>query len=513
MRKWLLLTLVLVLLLSACGGVQEGPTEGETTIIGCGGQHADADANGLCDRCGDSVVTTFDFYTFNDLHGKFADGDNHPGVDELTTFLRNAQKSDDHVILLSAGDTWQGSAESNLTGGLIMTDWMNDLDFTAMALGNHEFDWGEEAIRKNAEAAEFPLLAINIFQRGTNEQVDYCQSSVLVDADGIQIGIIGAIGDCYSSIAADKVEDIYFKTGSQLTALVKAECDALRAQGADFIVYLLHDGHGQSSGTGSSTVSGGQLASYYDPSLSDGYVDLVFEGHTHQQYLNVDKHGVYHLQNRGDNKGGISHVEVSFNTVTGDTDITAAELITSGSYTSLTDDPIVEQLLEKYKDIIDPAYDVIGTNIRTRNSNELRQKVADLYYELGVAQWGDAYDVFLGGGFISVRSPYDLSKGDVTYAQLQSLFPFDNDIVLCSIQGRDLLNKFINTGNRNYYISNGSANVSGSGVDPNETYYVVVDTYTAMYAPNRLTVVEEYETGVYARDLLADFIMFGGYSK
>ena len=156
---------------------------------------------------------------------------------------------------------------------------------------------------------------------------------------------------------------------------------------------------------------------------------------------------------------------------------------------------------------------MIGTNIRTRNSNELRQKVADLYYELGVAQWGDAYDVFLGGGFISVRSPYDLSKGDVTYAQLQSLFPFDNDIVLCSIQGRDLLNKFINTGNRNYYISNGSANVSGSGVDPNETYYVVVDTYTAMYAPNRLTVVEEYETGVYARDLLADFIMFGGYSK
>ena len=41
------------------------------------------------------------------------------------------------------------SMSANLTAGLIMTDWMNELDFTAMTLGNHEYDWGEEYIESN----------------------------------------------------------------------------------------------------------------------------------------------------------------------------------------------------------------------------------------------------------------------------------------------------------------------------------------------------------------------------
>ena len=122
MRKWLLLLLALALLLCSCNVTQAGdPTEGGASGNICT-QHKDDNVNGLCDRCNRSVVTTFDFYSINDLHGKLSDGDNHPGVDELTTFLKNARNSDDNVILLSAGDMWQGTAESNLTGGLIMTD-------------------------------------------------------------------------------------------------------------------------------------------------------------------------------------------------------------------------------------------------------------------------------------------------------------------------------------------------------------------------------------------------------
>lgn len=507
-KKIILVLLVLGLLLSGCGIAHDGGFE-----AACDGSHADANYNGACDYCGESVLTTLDLYVINDLHGKLADGENHPGVDELTTYLKNAALTDDNVILLSAGDMWQGSSESNLTGGLIMTDWMNFLGFAAMTLGNHEFDWGEEAIEVNAAAAEFPFLAINIYDRTTNTLVDYCDSSVVVEFEGIQVGIIGAIGDCYSSIAQDKVADVYFKTGRELTALVKAESERLRSEGVDFIVYCLHDGYGESGATTSTSISAGQLASYYDISLSDGYVDLVFEGHTHQQYLIMDQYGVYHLQNRGDNKGGISHVEVEFNTVTGGYSIETEELIGTAAYSSLDDDPIVVELLSKYADEITIAGKVLGHNNSYRNSDVLRQKVADLYYELGIATWGDAYEIYLGGGFISVRSPYNLSVGDVTYGQLQSLFPFDNDIVLCSVQGSSLLSKFINTTNSNYFISNGGSAVSGDDIDPNGTYYIVVDTYTAFYAPNKLTVVEEYEPGIYARDLLADFISRGGYSN
>ena len=321
----------------------EVSTSGEAGNIGSNGckKHKDDDQNNICDLCSQSVLVYIDFYNINDLHGKLADADSHIGVDELTTYLKAARQADEHAILLSSGDMWQGTSESNMTKGLIMTDWMNELDFTAMTLGNHEYDWGEEYIESNDKLAEFPLLAINIYDRATNQRVDYCDASVIVEAGGVQIGIIGAMGDTYSSIAVDKCKDVYFKSGSQLTSLVKAESERLRKSGADFIVYVLHDGYGQSNFNSVQQISSSQIASYYDTSLSKGYVDLVFEGHTHQGYRLQDEHGVYHLQNRGDNKGGISHVEISINTVTQKPKVTVAELVSTSYYQNFADDPIV----------------------------------------------------------------------------------------------------------------------------------------------------------------------------
>ncbi|MBQ7416273.1 MAG: metallophosphoesterase [Oscillospiraceae bacterium] len=503
MKKRILAWLLAVaLLLGGCGIVADGNKEQPCD------SHTDANYNGECDWCGHSVMTTVDFYTVNDLHGKVADGENHPGVDELTTFFKNAHETDDNVVILSAGDMWQGSSESNLTHGLLMTDWMNRVGFVAMTLGNHEYDWGESYIEENQAFAEFPFLAINIYERATNEPVDYCRPSVVVEADGIQIGIIGAMGDCYSSIAADKVEDVYFKTGAALTALVKEESDRLRSEGVDFIVYVLHDGYGRSAGSTATTVAPSQMASYYDVALSDGYVDLVFEGHTHQQYLIMDQYGVYHLQNRGDNKGGISHVEVEFNTVTGSFNVRQKELIRTDSYERLPDDSIVDELLDKYEDQVSVGNQIVGRNARKRNGDYLCQTAADLYYQVGMERWGSAYPIVLGGGYLNVRSPYSLAAGDVKYSQLQSLFPFDNDLVLCSVSGRDLLDKFINSKHDSYFICGDAQRMKD--VDPAGTYYIVVDTYTSSYAPNRLTVVEEYTSGVYARDLLADYIGKGG---
>ena len=505
-RFWFAL-LILAVLVSGC-------TPGDPADSTACRQHMDADSNGICDICAYSVYVCFDFYSVNDLHGKLADADNHPGVDELTTYLKDARKTDDYMILLSTGDMWQGSSESNMTKGRIMTDWMNELDFAAMTLGNHEYDWGEEYIKNNNKIAEFPFLAINVYDRQTNTRADYCDASVVVEGGGLQIGIIGAIGDCYSSIAVDKCGDVYFKTGKDLTALVKEESTRLRSQGVDFIVYVLHDGYG-STRTGSVTpVTGTQIGSYYDTSLSNGYVDLVFEGHTHQGYRLQDEYGVYHLQNRGDNKGGISHVEVAINSVTSAFSVREAELVSTQSYQSLADDPIVEQLLEKYKDEISDANRVLGYNSSKRDGNTMQQLVADLYYAAGVEKWGKEYDIVLGGGYISVRSPGYLAAGNVIYAELQALFPFDNELTLCSVKGRDLLLKFFETDNKNYFIDYGAYGEEVyKNIDMDSTYYIVVDTYSAYYAPNKLTVVEEYGDGIFARDLLADHIENGGLSK
>ena len=488
----------------------EQPTEKPTDVPIDRDAHTDEDNNGKCDDCGISVLVVFDFYAINDLHGKFDDSDTQIGVDELSTYFAEAYKTDDNVILLSSGDMWQGSFESNSTKGLIITDWMNELDFAAMTLGNHEYDWGEEYIRNNAELAQFPILAINIYERDTNEKVDYVQSSVLIEQGGMKIGIIGAIGDCYSSISGDKVEDVYFKTGSALTELVKAESEKLREEGADYIVYSIHGGYGSNSSA--SVISSQTISYYYDPSLSrDGYVDLVFEGHTHKSYAFVDEYGVYHLQGGGDN-AGITHVEVRLNYANGNEKVSVAEFVKSSRYENFDDHPIVDELLVKYADAVDAGKEVLGQNSRRRSSSELKALVAQLYYDAGIERWGDKYALALGGGFISVRSPYDLAAGEVKYSDLNSLLPFDNQLVLCSIKGRDLKNKFFETNNSNYYIAYGDYGASiRNNIDYNATYYIITDTYCSSYAYNNLTVIDYYDAGVFARDLVADYIQAGGF--
>lgn len=513
MKKIWILLLVFAVLLGGCvPPVTENPTEppyihiptqpteptGTTEPTGATQptgpacqQHMDDNRDDVCDVCFQTVIVYIDFYSINDLHGKFVDSDTQIGVDELTTFLKKARQEDDYAFFLSAGDMWQGGAESNMTKGQIMTDWMNALDFTAMTIGNHEYDWGSEHIRANSQIAEFPFLAINIYDSATNERVDYCEPSVVVEAGGLQIGIIGAMGNHYTSIAPDKCADVYFKTGSQLTALVKEESTRLQAQGVDFIVYVIHSDQ-----------------SDYDSTLSSGgYVDLVFEGHTHQGYCKTDSYGIYHLQNKGDNQDGLSHVEIAINSVTNDFKVQEAGQISKSKYQNMADDPIVEELLEKYKDVISDAYATLGYNSAYRSSTALGNIVAELYYKAGVEKWGDQYNIVLGGGSLKTRSPYNLPVGEVTYADLQALFTFDNELRLCSIKGSDLLRRFYNNSDYRIYSP-----VSAQSINANETYYIIVDTWSSDYAPNKLTTIAKYDAGVFARDLLAEYVKEGGLS-
>ncbi len=520
------LLLALVLLLSSCVGAPTPPVGGVTGEGTSGGateavseastsadgeietanpsiEHVDADDDGICDDCDLSVMAVIDFFAINDLHGKILDSDKQPGVDELTSFFKEKRATEDHVILLSAGDMWQGSSESNLTEGLLVTDWMNEVGFAAMTLGNHEFDWGEDAIRANVALAEFPLLAINVYDRETGRIADYCTPSVTVACGGATVGIIGAIGDCYSSISGEVSGGIYFKVGADLTALVRAEAERLRAEGADLIVYALHDG-GESGSPG-----GG----HYDTVLSDGAVDMVFEAHTHQSYVRMDDEGVYHLQGGGENRG-ISHAEVAVNFANGHYKVQEAKVVRNDKYDDYPSDPLVGALMDKYADRVEVGDRVVGKNDTFRYGDQLRELVAKLYYEAGAAAWGAEYDIVLGGGFISVRSPYNLKSGDVKYSDLQALFPFDNTLVLCSIKGSDLRSRFIYTDNDNYFNHYGEYGASvKDDIDPDKTYYVVVDTYSSTYGPNRLTEVKRYTADVYARDLLADYIAAGGMTS
>ncbi len=471
--------------------------------------HTDVDNNDYCDKCGTHVIIVLDLYAINDLHGKFADTDDNVGVDELTTYLKTAVSRDDNAIILSSGDMWQGSSESNLTHGLIMTEWMNHIGVVSMTLGNHEYDWGNEYIEANDDLADFPLLAINIYDKNTNQRIDYCDASVVVEKNGVKIGIIGAIGDCYSSISGDMTSGFYFKTGSDLTNLIKEESDRLKSEeGVDFVVLSLHDGYGQNK-SGMSSISDSSLRSYYDVSLSGGYVDIVFEGHTHKSYVLQDSKGVFHMQAGGENNG-ISHAEFNINIANGKSSINEAQIVSKNTYRNYTDDPIVAALLEKYKDDISKADEVLGTLSRYISSDEICDLVAKVYYLRGLDEFGSQYPIVLGGGFISTRSPYDLDRGQVTYSDIYSVLPFDNQLVLCSISGKDLMSKFVNTTNSRYHIYYEEYGADAiANINYNQIYYVITDTYTSTYKSNNLTEIKRFAPDEYARDLLADYIKAG----
>ena len=501
------LVLALLMLLCACQPV-ENPTQSTqgtqaTRPTTAQSEHLDDDGNEICDDCGIDVTVELDFYAFNDLHGVFNDTDTNPGLDELTTFLKNAYADEtSHEILLSSGDMWQGSVESSSNKGQLMTHWMNHMGFVSMTIGNHEFDWGSAYIAENAEIAEFPFLGINI----TDENVDtpYCQPSVVIERGGVKIGIIGAIGDVLSSVSGEFTSGVSFAARTELTNMVKEEAARLRQEGCHLVIYSIHAGY-DNSYSGIKDMSSN--LGYYNLSLSEGYVDLVFESHSHQSYIIRDKHGVYHLQGGGYNSG-ISFANICYNLVTNTYQVEELEIMDTDVYAdeTLKDDPIVEQLYSQYFAQEDPYTAVIGRNNVVRNSHEIGEMVAQLYLEKGREIWGDKYNVVLGGGFIKTRTPYDLHAGNVTYSQLYSLLPFDNALVLCELTGKQLREKML--GSSSYFCAYDEG-LRSSIVDT-EIYYVVTDTYTSFYKYNMFTEIDRLED-YYARDLLKDFIAEGGW--
>ena len=100
----------------------------------------------------------------NDLHGRlFTDDQGRGGLTVLGGFidnLRAARAADGGAVLvLDAGDTFQGGIESNLSEGLMVVDAYNAIGYTALAIGNHDFDYG--SVDPRAPVAEWLPRAIH----------------------------------------------------------------------------------------------------------------------------------------------------------------------------------------------------------------------------------------------------------------------------------------------------------------------------------------------------------------
>lgn len=440
---------------------------------------------------------TFELFNFNDLHGTIEDSETTAGIERISTYIKNVKANNPNTIVLSSGDMYQGGGVSNITKGLLVTDWMNDLGFSSFTIGNHEFDWGVSTLLNNIERASFPFLGINVYSRSTSTKVDWLESSLTVIKDGIKFGIIGSIGDCYNSILNSRVKDYYFVVGKELTNLVKNEALRLKnEENCDYIIYSTHADYSE-----------------YDVTLSKNYVDLVFEGHSHQNYVKTDENDILHLQTNGYDKQ-ISNVSLSYSPTTDTFTTTKYENISTSELLSNEKDASTTNIFLSYKETTDKLYEVIGTNKEKRTSSFLCQLVADQYLKHGLNKWKNSYDIFLAGGYLAARSPYNLEAGDVTLNDLYALFPFDNDIVLCSISGSKLKSRFL-TSVTNYYVSLSTyGELNKDSVIDSETYYIITDSYSSEYSYNGLTYIDTYSlSGYYARDALYDYIKLGGLAN
>lgn len=215
--------------------------------------------------------------SLNDFHGAFTEDVKRPGLAKIAGYLADQRRVyPDAMVLLSAGDMLQGTLASNLTFGKPVIEAMNLLRFDAMALGNHEFDWGYAELKARASEANFPFLSANLADpRGILQGM--VLPSFLVEKQGVKIGIIGlTTPETKEKVSYARIEPFAFTDPAE--SVIK-QVAALRAKGAQIVIVDAHMGGYMRNGKPEGEIAA--LAKKIDG------VDLIVSGHTHQRMQTV----------------------------------------------------------------------------------------------------------------------------------------------------------------------------------------------------------------------------------
>jgi len=119
------------------------------------------------------------------------DIENIGGLAELTTLIKNIRRDEPNVFLFDSGDIFTG-ALSKLIDGALMFEFMITVGYDAMAIGNHEFDYGEAVLLWQKNRVAFPVLSANMFFKDTTHP--FSQRHTIIERNGIRIGVIGILG-------------------------------------------------------------------------------------------------------------------------------------------------------------------------------------------------------------------------------------------------------------------------------------------------------------------------------
>jgi 2',3'-cyclic-nucleotide 2'-phosphodiesterase/3'-nucleotidase len=185
----------------------------------------------------------------SDLHGHiynwdfFGNREYDQGLAIVSTLVKQERAADPDLLLLDAGDTIQGTPliyyyNTQMPGEPNpMAVVMNAMEFDAMTIGNHEYNYGQGVLDKFISESQFPVLSANVrTSDGGEKYVPY----VIKDVKGVKVGILGLT--TVGITVWEKPENIEGLRFDEAVEVAKTYIPKMKEEGATVIVALAHSG-------------------------------------------------------------------------------------------------------------------------------------------------------------------------------------------------------------------------------------------------------------------------------
>lgn len=346
---------------------------------------------------------------------------------------KRGELSGKNVLLLNAGDNFQGSLFYTTYKGAAEAEFLNLMKFDAMTVGNHEFDDGEDGLATFLDKVTFPVISSNVLAGYKSKLIDRIKPSLVLDVGGQKVGIVGAVTNDTAEISSPGDNVLIGIDVDTITTAVQE----LKNQGVDKIIALTHVGYPRDLAV---------IAKIPD-------VDVVVGGHSHSLLSNTDEKAEGPYPTMVDNPGGYKVPVVqagSYSKYLGDLVVTFDD---TGVVKSAKGDPILidskikpdEAVLARIKELAKPIEElktkIIGKTDApidgSRESCRAREcQMGDLVTDAmldRVKGQGVTIAITNGGG---LRASID--AGDVSMGEAITVLPFQNTLATFQIKGADI---------------------------------------------------------------------------
>ncbi|QTL96606.1 2',3'-cyclic-nucleotide 2'-phosphodiesterase [Iocasia frigidifontis] len=363
--------------------------------------------------------------SINDFHGALAQGGSNIGSSRLAGAIKSEKvKNPDGTIIVSAGDNYQGSAMSNLLYGEPVSAAFREMGIEASAVGNHEFDWGDDRINRWGEEGGFPFVAANIYDKRTGEPVSWAKPYVFIERKGAVIAFIGIATPetAYKTLKAN-VENYEFRDPVET---LKTWVPILQMAGSDAMVALTHCGAFQDK-------DGSITGEAVDLTYVKG-VDAVISAHTHQKVSGyVNGKPLVQAYKYGRTLGKLEFIFDQ-----NDRLISAKPSIDNlyKRQDELKDDPETLRIYNKYNNEMKPVLErVIGkTTVNLRHDRYEGPSLLGEWATEVMKEKASVQIAMTNGGGLRTSIP----AGEITVGKMYEVMPFDNTLFTMKLSGADI---------------------------------------------------------------------------